>query len=186
MKLNRHGQAKILTGTEIDRLFSEGLESDRDRALFGTCLYTACRISEACSLLSEDVFENGQPREFITIRRSATKGKGATRQMRMHPKLKALLENHSPGREYVFPGRWRGSISPISASQIFSRACDRTGLIGVSTHSFRRTALTVMSNAGVPLRVIQEISGHKSLAVLQRYLDVNESGKDSAIAALEF
>ncbi|WP_399313343.1 tyrosine-type recombinase/integrase [Trichocoleus sp. FACHB-262] len=46
--------------------------------------------------------------------------------------------------------------------------------MGVSTHSFRRTALTQMSSAGVPLRVIQEISGHRSLQALQRYLEVSE------------
>ncbi|MEP0874140.1 hypothetical protein NDA01_31040 [Trichocoleus desertorum AS-A10] len=31
-----------------------------------------------------------------------------------------------------------------------------------------------MSSAGVPLRVIQEISGHRSLQALQRYLEVPE------------
>ncbi|MBD2093742.1 tyrosine-type recombinase/integrase [Trichocoleus sp. FACHB-591] len=51
---------------------------------------------------------------------------------------------------------------------------DRLGLVGVSTHSFRRTALTQMSSAGMPLRVIQEISGHRSLQALQRYLEVSE------------
>ena len=34
----------------------------------------------------------------------------------------------------------------------------RVGLVGVSTHSFRRTALTQIANAGIPLRHIQEIS----------------------------
>ncbi|WP_345940639.1 hypothetical protein [Nostoc sp. UIC 10630] len=29
------------------------------------------------------------------------------------------------------------------------------GVEGVSTHSFRRTALTQMSSAGIPLRTIQ-------------------------------
>ena len=29
-----------------------------------------------------------------------------------------------------------------------------------------------MSNAGIPLRIIQEISGHSNLEQLQRYLDV--------------
>jgi len=57
---------------------------------------------------------------------------------------------------------------------------------GVSTHSFRRTALTSLSNAGVPLRVIQEISGHQSLTALQKYLEVNEEQVANAIQALKF
>ena len=47
MKTDRHGQAKILTSDEIQRLFETGFTCDRDRVLFGICLYTACRIKEA-------------------------------------------------------------------------------------------------------------------------------------------
>ncbi|WP_390821370.1 tyrosine-type recombinase/integrase [Anabaena azotica] len=46
------------------------------------------------------------------------------------------------------------------------------GLEGVSTHLFRRTALTQMSSARIPLRTIQEISSHSHLETLQRYLEV--------------
>lgn len=35
MKVNRHGQAKILSAKEINRLFEAGLTCERDRALFG-------------------------------------------------------------------------------------------------------------------------------------------------------
>ncbi len=31
-----------------------------------------------------------------------------------------------------------------------------------------------MSNAGIPLRLIQEISGHRNLEQLQRYLEVTD------------
>ena len=56
------------------------------------------------------------------------------------------------------------STKPLTRSQadlIFKEACKRVRIKGVSTHSMRRTALTNLSNAGVPLRVIMEISGHK-------------------------
>jgi hypothetical protein len=35
MKIDRHGQAKILTQQEIELLFNKGLQTDRDRTLFG-------------------------------------------------------------------------------------------------------------------------------------------------------
>ncbi|MBA2750568.1 MAG: site-specific integrase, partial [Tatlockia sp.] len=57
MKIDRHGRAKIITQQEIQLLFSQGLTIDRDRALFGICLYTACRIAEACTLRRKDVFD---------------------------------------------------------------------------------------------------------------------------------
>jgi len=56
--------------------------------------------------------------------------------------------------------------------------------IGISTHSFRRTGLTQLSNVGIPLRVIQEISGHRDLAQLQRYLEVKPEQVRGAVAAL--
>ncbi len=33
MKIDRHGKAKVLTQEEIQRLFTEGLSSERDRAV---------------------------------------------------------------------------------------------------------------------------------------------------------
>ena len=187
MKVNRHGQAKILTVDEMTRLF-EGLKNDRDRALFGVCFYIGCRIAEACSLLTEDVYgAGGTVRTRLTIRRSNTKGKLKTRYIPVRTELIALLKAHSPnaGATYIFPGRHsRGHLHPDSAAAILRQAFEQLGVEGASTHSFRRTALTRLSNAGVPLRVIQEISGHQTLTALQRYLEVSEWQMEEAIASL--
>ncbi|MHC5674667.1 tyrosine-type recombinase/integrase [Nostoc sp.] len=77
--------------------------------------------------------------------------------------------------DYLFPGRSDGHISEDSAARILRVACQQVDIFGVSSHSFRRTALTQMSNAGIPLRVIQEISGHRNLEQLQRYLEVTDA-----------
>ncbi len=63
-------------------------------------------------------------------------------------------------------------------------ACKQVGIIGVSTHSFRRSALSQISNAGIPLRIIQEISGHRNLEQLQRYLEVTDDQVLGAAASL--
>lgn len=41
-----------------------------------------------------------------------------------------------------------------------------------------------MSNAGIPLRVIQKISGHRSLGVLQSYLEVTPEQVRGAASSL--
>ncbi|WP_419546418.1 tyrosine-type recombinase/integrase, partial [Microcystis sp.] len=64
---------------------------------------------------------------------------------------------------------------------VLRQACDRLGLKGISTHSFRRTALTRMHLAGVPLRTIQRISGHSSLAALSVYLEVTDENVRDAV-----
>lgn len=187
MKINRHGKAKILTPDEVERLFREGLHNTRDRALFGVCLYTGCRIAEACSLRTEDIYGPWGLRSHLTLRKGNTKGKRSTRSIPVRPELAALLAAHAPkaGRLYVFPGRWgRGHIHPDSAAEILRDTMRYLGIEGASTHSFRRTALTRLSNAGVPLRVIQEVSGHESLGALQAYLEVSEEQLEAAIAKL--
>ena len=63
-------------------------------------------------------------------------------------------------------------------------ACKKLGIEGCSTHSFRRSALTAASDS-VPLRVIQSISGHSSLDMLQRYLDVKDEQKRQAALAFD-
>lgn len=188
MKNNRHGQAKILTPDEITRLFSEGLTTARDRALFGICLYTACRINEACSLLTSDVYgSTGAVRERLTIRWSATKGKQETRSIPVSPDLRSLVQEYQSNRPYLFPGRHGlGHINPRSAAAILRDAFNLIGVEGASTHSFRRTAITRLSSAKVPLRVIQTVSGHKSLNQLQRYIEVSEAEREAAIAVLSF
>ncbi len=179
-----NGQAKVLTHGEIEKLF-EALDSPRDRALFGVMIYCGLRVSEAISLRPSDLKVS-----VLVLPAKATKGKLATRQIDIHVKLAALLADYdNGGAEYLFPGRHgRGRLARSSADWLLDQALAYVGLegLGISTHSFRRTALTNLSNAGVPLRVIQEISGHRSLASLQRYLEVSPDQKKAAIAALGY
>ena len=190
MKIDRHGRAKILTQYEIQILFNEGftLNPVRDRTLFAVCLYTACRINEACTLHTKDVYDSRKRvRPQILIRKGNTKGKLATRTLPVIEDLKVRLKQYKPPQPkgYLFPGRHnKGHLHPDSASWILREACKRVGIEGVSTHSFRRTALTQMSNAGIPLRVIQEISGHRTLDELYKYLEVKPEQVKGAIASL--
>jgi integrase/recombinase XerD len=69
-------QAKILSSDEIAQLFSTGLKTARDRALFGICLYMETRIAEACFLQTKDVYTiDGSIRPRVTIRKRTTEGK---------------------------------------------------------------------------------------------------------------
>jgi len=187
MKIDRHGKAKILTQSEIQLLFSEGLQSDRDKALFGICLFCACRVREACTLRTGDVYDNsGMVLPKLIIRKGNTKGKLATRTIPIISDLRTLLTTYYPsaGTIYLFPGRFGEFLQPDSADKILRKACRRVGLIGVSSHSFRRTALTQMSDNGTPLRVIQEVSGHRNLQQLQAYIEVRDSQVLGAVTGL--
>lgn len=187
MKIDRHGRAKILTQQEIQLLFSQGFQNNRERALFGICLFSACRIREACTILTIDVYDSaGNVRPNLLIRKTSTKNKLGTRTIPILEDLRRILTNYTPpaGQPYLFPGRFGSFIDPDSAARILRKACRRVGIEGASTHSFRRTALTQMSNAGIPLRIIQEVSGHRDLGELQKYLEVRPEQVRGAISAL--
>lgn len=192
MKIDGYGQAKILTTQEIEALFALENSNPRDRALYAVMLYTACRVSEAVQLRKRDVFDNnGNVRSVILFRKPTTKGKLATREIPVIEDLRIYLEAYKPRKKtkYLFPGQLGNSrennhLHQDSALWLLRQACKKIGLEGISTHSFRRTALTQMSNAGIPLRVIQQISGHRTLDELYKYLEVSEEQVLGAASSL--
>ncbi|MCG6137084.1 MAG: site-specific integrase [Nostoc sp. LLA-1] len=192
MKIDRHGRAKILTQEEIQLLFSPEVTTQRDRALYAVMLFTACRVNEAVTLRKRDVYDTkGKVRREILFRKGNTKGKLATRSVPVIEELRLKLQEYHPreDNEWLFAGNEYGPrvddhLHKDSAMWLLRQACKRIGLEGVSSHSFRRTALTQMSNAGIPLRVIQEISGHRTLDELYKYLEVREDQVLGAVASL--
>jgi integrase/recombinase XerD len=101
--------------------------------------------------------------------------------------LQTSRHSHA-GFTYLFPSHhpnhdWK-HLHTNSADKILRKAFSRANIEGASTHNFRRTALTQMSNAGIPLRIIQEISGHSNLEQLQHYLEVKPDQVRGAIASL--
>jgi len=187
MKTNNSGIAKILQEQEIERLFADGFQNERDRALFGICMLTTCKISEACSMLTGDAYDGKQVRSTVLIR----KGKSPNQTIRsipVHPQLVKILEAYRPqsGQPFLFPGRHgRGHINPRAAALILKAACDQVGLSGISTHSFRRTALTKLASAGVSWQTLQAISGIESLAALEKYLVEREAQVSADSAKLQ-
>ncbi len=69
----------------------------------------------------------------------------------------------------------------------FERAVKRANLNPrkVTPHVMRHTAITRLVKAGVDLPTIQRISGHKTLAMVMRYVRLSGEHIDSAIAAVE-
>lgn len=185
-KVDRHGAAAILTAPQLDALLEQA-PSPRYRALWAIQRWTAARISEALALRWGDL--NGA----VTYRKSNTKTK-ATRQVPTAPQLDAELQayrtawaaehGHAPSRdEFLFPAA--GSTTTPQTRQAADKAlrqtCARLGLEGVSTHSFRRSLATAAVRRGVPLNVVQQITGHKSLGSLGHYLEADETEVLAAI-----
>ncbi len=184
MKVNGHGQARILSLNEITAIFRE--LSQRDRTVFSFCLYAGCRISEAASIRMEDL-SLGDRLLLIPAHHSKS---CQSRTIPINQELSQITREYllATGirRGFLFPhcyesGYEKGHIARTTLHNSLVRVCKRLKIRGVSTHSFRRTALTTMCNAGVPLHVIRAISGHSTLGSLQKYLGVQPNQLFSAI-----
>lgn len=189
MKTNRYGQAAVLTSDQLDKLIS-ALPAQHHQVLAEVCRRTACRISEGRQLSWGSITSAG-----ITFPKTITKGKLNSRSVPMTPKLQevltcwrhewaALYGREPKSSDHVFPGRFAGEpMSSRAFMDALERAAHESGLEGVSSHSFRRSALSSASEAGVPLAALRSLSGHQSLATLQRYLEVSPTAKQQAAAA---
>ena len=178
MKSNRHGQSRVLDTQELDLLISN-LPEQHHQIVAEVCRRTGCRVVEATQLTWGMVSSTA-----VTFHRGITKGKLASRSVPVTPALWEALcgwrtiwvkrQAREPSdSEYVVPGRFTGSsLSTRAFMDTLERAASKSGLEGVSSHSFRRSALTSAHIAGVPLRVLMALSGHKSMSALQRYLEV--------------
>jgi integrase/recombinase XerD len=183
------GQAKILTSKEIESVFKI-LETDRDKALFGLGIYTGMRIGEIIRLQQDQVFTDDGVRYQLTVKRLKKKDTVYS-DIPVHPKLRQLLKDYRQDVRndvWLFPSSESvdGHLSRARAHEILATAFDILKLEGASTHSMRRSCLTYMSRAGIPLRTIQEISGHSNLGQLQAYLQVDPEDKHRAINLLKY
>lgn len=173
MKNNRNGQASTLSESELSELFDT--LSPRYRLLFAICYYTSCRVSEALSLKRSDIVG-----DRIVFRAATTKEK-RTRELKISSRLASVIESVGlPQSGFIFPNGKGGHVSRQAADKALREASDYIGLVGVSTHSFRRSAITKLHSQGVPLKTIQRRSGHASLANLALYIDVDQAEIDNA------
>ena len=189
MKTNRYGQSAVLDSNQLDKLIS-ALQGRHHQVLAEVCRRTACRISEGRQLTWASITSSG-----ITFPKTICKGKLASRSVpttiRLHEVLTswrrewaALYGREPKPGDHVFPGRWGAEpMSSRAFMDALERAARETGLEGVSSHSFRRSALSSASEAGVPLAALRALSGHQSLSTLQRYLEISQSAKEQAAAA---
>ena len=177
------GQALTLSTEQLDSIMKEC--PPKLRAVLSTTRFTACRISEALSLRWSNITATD-----VVVPKQITKGKKKTRTSPLNPKLAEELKHwketwsaeykkEPEPAELIFPGRNGISqhYSRKTVDEQFRAVCKKLNIEGASTHSFRRSALTAASSAGIPLRHVQLLSGHASLDMLSRYIDVSDSQK---------
>lgn len=171
-----------------ERLSQKSKHALRDRVILAATFKGGLRIAEVAGLRWQDVCT---PRgalnqiELDVPNNIAKKGSG--RKVPMHP---ALFEALRIYRENLPIADATGKLpiirmtqssqayDPNSLQRYVNRLYAACGLMGVTTHSGRRTALTALARRanefGCSLRDVQKVAGHRHIDTTERYIEASE------------
>ncbi len=85
---------------------------------------------------------------------------------------------------YVFTNADGSMIKGTKLQDRFRQACKKAGLTGVVIHTLRHTCASWLVQNGVPLNVVQQLLGHKTIAMTMRYAHLSGENLRMAINSL--
>jgi integrase len=153
---------RILSKAEIARLIDSA--ADYLKAIIVTAISTGMRKAEILNLRWKhvDLFNN-----FIRV---ASSKNDESRDVPIDSHLKETLMKLKKGRrseDFVFT---RNNGEPITCmKEAFFVACKRAGIEDFRFHDLRHTAASLLAGGGCDIITLQNILGHKSLSMTQRY-----------------
>jgi integrase/recombinase XerD len=188
MKISGVGQATPLNPLTY-QLISNHLVTDCHKLFLAFAWYTGERPEAILSMDVKHVYEDiarREPRDTVIYPLSNRKDK-RTRQVPSHWALQLMLSAYQPPESgFLFPSLYKSDqhLSRQAIDKAFRRALKKAGLQnkGFSLYSARRGFITRLNEQGYDIKVIQKLTGHKSIASLIRYSDVTDEQLRNAIA----
>jgi len=161
---------RVLSVEELQRLFTNA-KNPKHRALLMTTYAAGLRVSEVTHLRLTDIESD---RKLIRVEQ----GKGRQDRYtilstRLLAELRAYWKLDRP-TPWLFPGREPPTPLPIGTAQkIYYKAKKAAGLQhGTGIHTLRHCFATHLRAAGVDVRTIQILLGHRSIDTPTRYLQI--------------
>jgi integrase len=168
------------TEEEIGQYEAQHLIGSQARLGLALALHTSQRAADLIRMGKQHV-RDGK----ISVSQQKT---GTRLWVPIHSELKAILDaTPSDHLTYLISGYGK----PYSSAGTFSHAINRwtkeAGLTGCPLHGLRKACLTRLAEAGCTAFEIMAISGHKSLAEVERYVKAAEQKRmaERAIARTE-
>jgi len=182
-------QAKTLTQAELDqvlRYVATKQHAARNRLLVLMSFWSGMRVGEIAALRICDVRnEDGTIKAEVRLAATQTKGRFG-RVVLLNERLRDEVANflRSTNRAAnlpLFPTAKKSGFTANTLTQWFYWTYKRAGIAGASSHSGRRTFITTLASKGVGVRVLASLAGHRSIAITQAYIDVNDEMKRRAV-----
>jgi integrase/recombinase XerD len=159
----------VLSVGELRKLFIS-VEDLKYRTILMTMYGCGLRVSEAVNLRVGDI---DSERMLVRVRQ----GKGKRdRDVALSTSLLDVLRlywrTYRP-RRHLFPGRGATPVSTSTVQKVCRQACGKAKIRKrATTHTMRHCYATHLLEAGVDLRTIQVLMGHRSLTSTSVYLHV--------------
>lgn len=172
---------KVLSVEQVETLLAAVDTSTpvgkRDAALFEMIYSCGLRISEACSLLIENLHLNEQ---LVMVRGKGDKERIVPFGEAAKEKLESYLDCGRPalvGKKVVREVFVNYKGEPISRKGVWKRFQELEALSGVTSkvHTLRHSFATHLLAGGADLRSVQELLGHSDLATTQIYTHVDDN-----------
>jgi integrase/recombinase XerD len=186
MKISGFGQAAPLTKEQFAILLLS-FSNTKHRLIAALCWYSLERPITVLRLKTEQLYAgDGKPLDRLLLPAPQRKDR-KTRELPICPALRFELSLYSaPGHGYLFPSPRDDSahLSWSAWEKALTRQYQKLGYRGYSTYSFRRGGITALARAGLSAPAIQAVTGHSSLASLQRYIEIDQTEIRSALSLL--
>jgi integrase len=175
------GRIVYLTTGQADALL-EAAKGDQNRQIYPFILIglrTGMRKSEILSIRREHI-------DLAAHSIYVPHAKAGARVQPISPDLAIFLSQYietlPPGSPWLFPSVGSRPGHTVDVRKAFVRSVIAAGLNPqqVVRHTLRHTAITHLVQAGVDLPTVKRISGHKTLAMVERY--AHQSGTHIAAA----
>lgn len=192
-----HVVASLIRGAQAPTARSRTAWPERDALLIAMLATTAIRASEAADAKLGDI--DGPP--FERVLRVLGKG-GRIRYVPLVDEIDGYLdaylidrakrlgvdEQQSEGAR-IFVRRFGGAMSRSEMANVVRRAARATGVEGAfpegaHLHAFRHRVATDLLREGASVLAVQQLLGHSSLRMAQRYLAITGSELRQAVSRL--
>ncbi len=176
-------------------------------------IYTGQRLADCCLLTWDQVDLMRQAGWILMTPRKTARRTGKPLHIPIHPALRGMLETIPPKQRtgFVLPelaGHYQANRDratdriqdlffrcgvqihkpgtgryhdPLTGKEVHT---GKRAVLQYGFHSLRHTTVTLLQEAGVPQAVVQEIVGHRTVAMTQRYTHIGRDALQKAVAAL--
>lgn len=177
---------RALSEGETARLLGAAADQEGGTMILAA-LRTGMRLGELCGLSWPDVDFD---RRAITVRQARVRGRMTTpkshrpRVLPLADDLAAALLPRRAADGPVFPRPDGTPMTEKASRWLLDLATRRAGLPAFGWHRLRHTFATSLHDRGATGFQVQQLLGHSSLAVTERYLHTSLTGLRSAVGLL--